>query len=203
MEADFTTLPKEDRYRLLTNFVGPRPIALVTTCNPDGSHNAAPISFFNVISHEPPLLVLGIQPRKDGREKDTMANIRRDGSFTVNMVDMALAPAMAICAMTVEPGVDELAMAGLTALHGQQVASPTIGESPCAFECRVERLIDWPERTLVIGQVVHMRVHDACLDAAGRYVNPQVYQPIARLQADQYITSDHQFEITVPQIQPH
>lgn len=203
MEADFTRLPKEDRYRLLTNFVGPRPIALVTTRNKGGGHNAAPISFFNVISHEPPLLVLGLQPRKDGRDKDTTANIRRDGVFTVNMVDMALSQAMAVCAMTVEPGVDELALARLTARPGHAIAAATIAESPCAFECRTERLIDWPERTLVIGQVVHMRVRDACLDASGRYVNPQAYQPIARLQADQYIASDRQFEIKVPPLSPH
>lgn len=202
MEADFTTLPAADRYRLLTNFVGPRPIALVTTCNEDGSHNAAPISFFNVISHEPPLLVLGIQPRKDGRDKDTLVNIRRDGTFTVNMVDMALSKAMAVCAMTVAPGVDELALSGLTALPGHAVRAPTIAQSPCAFECRTERLIDWPERCLVIGQVVHMRVHDACLDASGRYVNPETYQPIARLHADQYITSDRQFTLPVPPLPP-
>lgn len=54
MEADFTTLPAADHYRL-PNFVGQRPIALVTTLNPDGTNNAAPMSFFNVIAHEPPV----------------------------------------------------------------------------------------------------------------------------------------------------
>lgn len=200
MEADFRVLPAADRYRLLTNFVGPRPIALVTTANEDGSPNAAPMSFFNVFSHEPPLLVLGIQPRKDGRAKDTLANLRRSGEFTVNMVDLPLAPAMAVTAMTVEPGVDELEMAGLTARSGHAVACCQIAESPCAMECRVERLLDWPARTLVIGEVLHMRVRDDCLDAAGRYVNPETYQPIARLHADNYIVADRQFVLRVPEV---
>lgn len=198
MEADFTTLPEADRYRLLTNFVGPRPIALVTTINPDGSNNAAPMSFFNVFSHEPPLLVLGIQPRKDGRAKDTLANLRRTGSFTVNMVDMALARAMAQTAMPVEPGVDELALAGLTPRDGHSIAPRSVAESPCILECRVERCLDWPKRTLVIGEVLFMRVRPDCLDAAGRYVNADRYQPIARLHADNYIVADHQFELKVP-----
>lgn len=89
-------------------------------------------------------------------------------------------------------------LAGLTATPGVQVKAASIGESPCAMECRVERCIDWPQRTLVIGQVLHMRVQDRCLDAAGRYVDPAAYQPIARLHADNYIVADRQFELKVP-----
>ena len=108
MEFDLTKLEPMDRYRLLTNFVGPRPIALVTTRSAAGHTNAAPMSFFNVFSHDPAILALGIQPRLDGREKDTMANIRRTGEFTVNMVDMALSRTMLVTGLGVEPEVDEL-----------------------------------------------------------------------------------------------
>jgi flavin reductase (DIM6/NTAB) family NADH-FMN oxidoreductase RutF len=90
MDFDFTRLPEADRYRLLTNFVGPRPIALVSTIDEQGRHNAAPMSFFNVFSHEPPILILGIQPREDGSPKDTVANLRRLGEFVVHMVDMEI-----------------------------------------------------------------------------------------------------------------
>lgn len=65
MNIDFTTLPGPDRYRLMTNFIGQRPIALVGTRSPTGGNNAAPMSFFNV------------------------ANIRRTGEFVANMVDIA------------------------------------------------------------------------------------------------------------------
>ena len=73
MEFDFENLDPQGRYRLLTNFVGPRPIALVTTRSPDGCNNAAPMSFFNVFSHDPAIVILGIQPRLTGEEKDTLA----------------------------------------------------------------------------------------------------------------------------------
>ena len=43
-----------------------------------------------------------------------------------------------------------------------------------------------------------MHVQDQCLDPQGRYVNPETYQPIARLHADNYITSDRQFELKKP-----
>ena len=125
MDFDFTTLPPDDRYRLLTNFVGPRPIALVTTLAEDGSTNAAPMSFFNVFSHDPAILALGIQPRLDGRQKDTVANIRRTGDFVVHVVERDLAQPMLVCGLGVEPGVDELKLAGLEAVRALREAGMT------------------------------------------------------------------------------
>jgi flavin reductase (DIM6/NTAB) family NADH-FMN oxidoreductase RutF len=198
MDFDFTRLSDEDRYRLLTNFVGPRPIALVSTVDAEGRANAAPMSFFNVFSHEPPILILGIQPRVDGSPKDTVANLRRSGEFIVHMVDMAIAEAMLVTGNDVPPGVDEIALAGLSAVPARQVAAPRIAESPCAMECRVEQIIDYPRRAIVLGRVVQMFVRDTCIDAKGRYVNPETYQPIARLHADNYVASDCQFVLSDP-----
>jgi len=190
MNFDFTRLPADDRYRLLTNFVGPRPIALVSTRGVSGGANAAPMSFFNVFSHEPPIVILGIQTRPDGAIKDTVCNIRETGVFVVSMVDLALAPGMLICGLPFDSGVDEIATAGLTAVDGEQVAAPRIAEAPASFECAVEQLIDYDRRVIVLGRVVHLHVRRDCLDAAGRYVDPAHYQPIARLHADNYVTSD-------------
>ncbi|WP_418137442.1 flavin reductase family protein [Agrobacterium sp. El2ro-1b] len=200
MEFDFSALEPQSRYRLLTNFIGPRPIALVTTRSEAGHNNAAPMSFFNVFSHDPPIVVLGIQPKLSGEEKDTMVNIRRTGEFVINMVDMALSDQMLICGLGFDNEVDEMSMAQLTAKPCSKIDASYAAQSPCAFECRVERLIDYPRRTLVLGEVVHMHVHNECLDEEGRYVDPDRYQPIARLHADNYITSDRQFVLKAPPI---
>ncbi|MBC9248279.1 flavin reductase family protein [Paracoccus sp. 11-3] len=200
MEFDLTCLDSQDRYRLLTNFVGPRPVALVTTRNQSGANNGAPMSFFNVFSHDPAILALGIQPRLDGREKDTVANIRRSGQFTVNMVDMPLSRTMLVCGLGVETDVDELELAGERVADGVQVDCCWLPASPCAMECRVDRLIEYPRRVIVLGEVVHMHVRGDCLDPAGRYVDPSIYHPIARLHADNYIVADQQFELKAPQL---
>lgn len=198
MEFDFTELDPQSRYRLLTNFIGPRPIALVTTKSESGHDNAAPMSFFNVFSHDPPIVVLGIQPRMSGEEKDTMANIRRTQEFAVSMVDMAISRQMLVCGLDFDSDVDELSMAGLTAKTCSKIEVSYPAEAPCIFECRVERLIDYPRRTLVLGEVLHMHVRRECLDDEARYVDPEHYQPIARLHADNYITSDRQFVLSAP-----
>ena len=195
MEFDFRTLPADDRYRLLTSFVVPRPIALVTTRAVEGHDNAAPMSFFNVFAQEPPILILGIQGRSGGVEKDTTINLRRTGEFVVNMVDAGLADRMVICGTALAPKVDELKLAGLTALPALLVDAARVAESPCAMECVVEQIIDYPGRAIVLGRVVQMHVREDCIDAAGRYVAPDIYQPLARLHADNYVIPDRQFQL--------
>ena len=66
----FRELDPHDRYKLLCGVVVPRPIALVTTLDENGRVNAAPFSFFNVFSEDPPLLVLGLQHKPDFSPKD-------------------------------------------------------------------------------------------------------------------------------------
>ncbi|NRP69620.1 Flavoredoxin [Ensifer psoraleae] len=198
MEFDFAELPAQDRYRLLVSFVAPRPIALVTTVDAHGCNNAAPMSFFNVFSQEPPLVILGMQARPDGTIKDTVANIKRSGEFVVHMVDMSIAKEMIVTGINFPSDIDEIEFAGLTSVPSVKVAPPRIKEAPCAMECRVAQTIDYERRTIVLGEVVQMHVRDDCLDERGRYVRPEVYQPIARLHADNYIVADRQFVLKKP-----
>ena len=71
--------PRE-RYKVLTAFVLPRPIAWVTTIGPTGVVNAAPYSFFNVFCEDPPLCMFAVNQRPDGRVKDTLINIQRSAN---------------------------------------------------------------------------------------------------------------------------
>ena len=196
MEIDFEKLPSPDRYRLLCSFVAPRPIALVTTLGEDGTPNAAPMSFFNVFSQDPPILILGIQTKLDGSEKETIRNIRRTGEFTVNMCDMKIAQQMVDCGINFPDDVDEVSTTGLSHKHSIKVEPSHVAEAPAAMECRISQIIDYPNRAIVLGEVVYMHVDDACLDDAGRYVRPENYQPVARLHADNYVVCDNQFVLT-------
>jgi hypothetical protein len=103
----FREIDPHDRYKLLCGVVVPRPIALVTTCDENGIVNAAPFSFFNVFSEDPPLVVLGLQHKADLTPKDTTRNIRRDGQFVIHLVDEALAAAMNDCAVDFPAGDSE------------------------------------------------------------------------------------------------
>src|SRR6267378_2817866 len=87
MQYAVSDVNHHDRYKILTAFVLPRPIAWVTTLGPTGTVNAAPFSFFNVFAEDPPLCMFAVNKRPDGRLKDTWLNIERTGEFVVNLTD--------------------------------------------------------------------------------------------------------------------
>src|SRR4051812_14288854 len=94
MDLELAQLPPLERYKLLIGLVIPRPIAWISTRSANGVANCAPFSFFNVFSEDPPLCVIGINPRSDGAMKHTLKNIRRTKEFVVNLADESTANAM-------------------------------------------------------------------------------------------------------------
>ena len=94
MLFEMDKLSEKDTYKLLVSTVVPRPIAWVVTQDLDGAINAAPYSFFNAVSGNPPIVTFGIGGRGPGDAKDTGNNIRRTGQFVVNLVNNATAEAM-------------------------------------------------------------------------------------------------------------
>jgi len=193
VEYDFGRLSADERYKLLVSFVGPRPIALVTTLGPEGIKNAAPMSFFNVFAQTPPLLILGLQDRPSGAHEDTTRNILETREFVVNLVDETIARQMVVCAIEFPPEVDEVRTAGLTWRESAAVRPGRIGEAPAAFECRLERAIEYPSRWIVFGEVAYMHVRDACIDPETMRVRPENYCPIARLHGDNYVLARNQY----------
>lgn len=142
MNFDFSTLPAKQRYNLLISSVMPRPIALTTTVDAQGRVNAAPFSFFNVVSTDPPLVVLGIEVAEPGRPKDTARNIAQTGEFVINLVDESLADAMNVCSIDFPPGVDELSEAGLESAPSVAAKPPRVARAPVSLECRRFQSID-------------------------------------------------------------
>jgi flavin reductase (DIM6/NTAB) family NADH-FMN oxidoreductase RutF len=182
MLFDFETLPPQDRYKILTATVVPRPVAWVTTQSCAGVVNVAPFSFFNVMGSDPPTVVIGVMAR-DGRLKDTAANIIETGEFVVGLVSEANAEAMNLTCIDAPPEIDELQLAELTALPSRSVTPPRIGESPVSFECRMlTSLVTGPLQTIVIGRVVCAHVDDRfVLDGKRCHIDTPALHLIARM----------------------
>ncbi len=148
-----------DGYKLLTSLVMPRPIAWVLTQSADGRNNAAPFSFFNLLSTDPPLVAIAFSPASDRNGKDTLSNIRDTGDLVVNVVSEELAGAMNTTAVDAPPGVDETELAGLELVASIAVKPPRIARSPAALECRLEREIDTGHgTTIVLARVLQAHV---------------------------------------------
>jgi flavin reductase (DIM6/NTAB) family NADH-FMN oxidoreductase RutF len=192
---DFADLTPRERYKLLIGTVIPRPIAFVTTISTTGIHNAAPFSFFNVLTHDPAIVAIGVENHADMSFKDTARNIRETEVFTVNMVDNALAEAMEICAIKFGPDVDELEQAGLTAVPGTHVTCPRILESPASLECRRTMTLEVGKaREIILGQVVGVHIRSDLVDAR-LHVDQIGMDIIGRLGGNSYARTRDQFDI--------
>ncbi len=185
MEWDFAALGAPGRYKLLVGLVTPRPIAFVSTRGRDGVDNAAPFSFFNVLAEDPPVVIVSIERRRDGRPKDSGRNILETGEFVVNMVDEALLERMHLCSVEFPSEVSEFAEAGLTAVPGHKVGAPRIAESPVSMECRLHTRVPFERRDLLIGEIVWLHVRDGIVDPQTLRVSAD-YAPVGRLYANLY-----------------
>lgn len=198
MLFDLAALGAQNAYKLLVSTVVPRPIAWVTTCDVDGTLNAAPFSFFNAVSGDPPVVVIGIGGREPGDAKDTGGNIRRTGEFVVNLVSGALAEKMNVTAIDFPKAVNELSEAGLTTAPSAKVRPPRIAESPVSLECERLVIVDVGiDRSVVLGKVLAIHIQDDCvLDAARCYVDTPKLDLIGRMHgAGWYARTTDRFEL--------
>lgn len=193
---DFAELTPKQRYKLLIGSVIPRPIALVTTVGRDGRPNAGPFSFFNVLTHDPAVVAIGIENYEDMRFKDTARNIRETEEFIVHICDAALVDQMEICAIKFGPEVNELKEAGLETVPGVHVACPRIVAAPAALECRrLMGLEVGPAREIILGQVVAIHVRSDLVDAKTHYIDQMGMDAVGRLGGHLYAYQRDQFEV--------
>ncbi len=143
----------------LNAIIAPRPIGWISTLGAGGV-NLAPYSFFNALGYTPPLIGFS-----STTPKHSLRNARATGEFVWNLVTYDLAEAMNRTAASVDYGVDELALAGLTAVPSVKVAPPRVAESPVHFECKVTDIITLRDvagaptiNTLVVGEVVGVHI---------------------------------------------
>lgn len=187
MYFDMTALPPEGCDKLMHSVIVPRPIAWIVTMDANGVQNLAPFSFFNAVSGNPPIVAIGIGPRRGDTSqtdrKDTATNIATTGEFVINLVSYDNSEAMNLSSAEVAPEVDEIALAGLDTLPSVTVRPPRLAQSPVALECRLRSKIELlPGRTLILGDVTAMHIaDDAILDAERFHVNTPMLDLVGRM----------------------
>jgi flavin reductase (DIM6/NTAB) family NADH-FMN oxidoreductase RutF len=196
VDLELARLSAHERYKLLIGLVIPRPIAWISTRSENGVANCAPFSFFNVFSEDPPLCVIGINPRSDGLLKHTLKNIRRTREFVVNLVDEATANAMHISSGEFPEDVSEFDKTGLTAVPAVTVQHPRIAEAAASLECRVERILEISgTRQLVLGEILLIHARDGIIDPKTKRISEELYRPVGRLFANRYCTTRQRFDL--------
>jgi flavin reductase (DIM6/NTAB) family NADH-FMN oxidoreductase RutF len=148
------------RHDPLLSIVAPRPIGWISSRSASGINNLAPFSFFNLLSHTPPLLAFCCNG-----PKDTPKNIQEMGEFAWNLATRPLADAMNASSAPLPSDVDEFEFSGLTPVKGRIISTPLVAESPVNMECRLIDIIQLRDihggntpGNLVIGQIVGVHI---------------------------------------------
>jgi flavin reductase (DIM6/NTAB) family NADH-FMN oxidoreductase RutF len=130
-------------YKMMTSGVTPRPIALVSTVDPDTQVvNVAPFSFFGAMCHDPPLITIGVIGSADPTDcKDTLRNIHATGELVVSIVGEDYVVKANVCSGNFAADVSELDAAGLHSAPSTAVAAPRVADAKFAMECRVHSIV--------------------------------------------------------------
>ncbi|PSM00474.1 flavin reductase family protein [Bacillus subtilis] len=196
-------LSAKDTYKLLSGTVIPRPIAFVTTLSSGRAVNAAPFSFYNVVSSDPPLLSISVN-RTEGRQKDTARNAVENGEFVVHVSDEAIIEDINETAASLRPDESELTRTSLHPVESKAVSVPGIKEARVRFECKLERHITFDNdqgittADLLIGRVVCFHLDEKVYDAEKGYILTDELKPASRLAGNHYAKLGEEFTLIRP-----
>jgi len=201
MQLDFTALPALEAYRWLAATVTPRPIAWVSTLSKAGVSNLAPFSFFQVISDEPPTLMVNVGVRDDGSLKDSLRNVQDTGELVIQLVSAAQAEAMNASAAYLPHGVSEFEHCGIPSVPAERVRPPRVAGAAVAFECELAEVLPYPRHNpnchLIFARILLAHIDEGVLDGKGR-IDPQRLDLVGRLGGSAYCHTRDIFAMTRP-----
>lgn len=200
MIVDFQKLPPRESYPWLINAINPRPIAWVSTISAGGKTNLAPFSFFMGICASPPTLMFCGANDRTGKKKDSVINVGQVPEFVVNVVPYALREPMNLTSAPLPHGESEFEKFNIATAPSSRVKPPRVAAAPVAFECRLDRLVEFGAgaggSTVVFGTILCAHVSDAVLTDG--VIDPRKLDTIGRMGGDNYSRTTELFTITRP-----
>lgn len=192
IEKNFADLSTKERSKLVVGSVIPRPIAWVTSLNPDGSTNLAPFSYFQVLNSYS--LMLSFRRDKE-RIKDTAINLIREREAVIHIADASLIHELDLSSKPIPFGESEVELTGLETLlddaagvKESQWRTPAIAQAKIRLHVELMQHQELPnyegdgiESDLVILRVLRVYLDESVYDAEKNYIDHEALAAIARL----------------------
>lgn len=187
-----------DNYKFLIGSILPRPIAVISTRNLDGSNNLAPFSFFTAVSAMPMIVAFCPMIRTSTNLlKDTPINIFREKEFVINMVSESIVEKINLTSTELPYGEDEFKLAGLTPIDSVAIKAKRIKESLIHFECIFRDRLSYGDTAgagqIITGEVVRVHIAEEILENGK--INTQKFQPVGRGAGNDYFRCRETFEL--------
>ncbi|KAH8088986.1 hypothetical protein BXZ70DRAFT_955111 [Cristinia sonorae] len=193
-KAGWTQLKPDDveswqLYKLMISGITPRPVAFVSSISDTGDENLALFSWFNMVTHSPPLVSIAVSSPGVGKDglKDTAYNIRATKQFTVSIISEPWVQNANVCSVDAPSDVNEWLISGLTKAPSIHVKPARVKESAFSMECELFQDTDifhpaTGERTstLILGLVKYFHIRTDMLNERGT-VDPAKFMPVGRM----------------------
>ncbi|HHQ0541266.1 TPA: flavin reductase family protein [Listeria monocytogenes] len=197
-------LSQKENYKFLTGSIIPRPIAFVTTLAEDGETvNAAPFSFFNVVSSDPAIVSIAVQ-RANGEQKDTARNAAFTKELNIHIVSESFVEEMNKTAARLAPDVSEIDKTSLHLEKAPGMKTPKISEANIVLTAKLEQIIPIKNDAgevvsdLILARILTYDFADEVFDSEHHYILPEKLEPVARLAGNDYTKLGDIFRIERP-----
>ena len=156
------------------NMLYPLPAVMVSVADKEGKPNIITVAWAGTVCTNPPMVSISVRP-----ERYSYHCIEETGEFVINLTTKKLTYATDYCGVRSGRDVDKFKEMHLTAVPGNKVSAPLIGESPVSLECKVKQTLPLGSHTMFVAEVVSVSVDQAYMDENRRFhldwADPIVY----------------------------
>lgn len=162
------------------NMLYPLPAVLVSVADKQGNTNILTIAWAGTVCTNPPMVSISVRPSRFSHHM-----LMESSEFVINLTTKELVFATDYCGVKSGREVDKWKELHLTPLASQEVAAPSIAESPVNIECKVERVEHLGSHDLFLASVVAVRVDNRYMDQNGSF-HLEKAQPIVYSHGEYY-----------------
>ena len=142
--------------------LSPVPVVIVT-CGSMEKPNATTVAWTGIVNSEPPMTYVSLR-----KSRHSHKIISETGEFVINLTTAELAHAADFCGMYTGAKVNKAQKLGVHLIPSEEVACPSLAESPLSLECRVFEVKHLGSHDMFLSDIVAVTVDDSLLDEHGK-----------------------------------
>lgn len=140
----------------------PLPPVLVSVGDKERS-NLITIGWTGILSTIPPRTYISVRP-----ERFSHKLLMENGEFVINLTTAVMARGVDFAGIYTGARVNKWEKCGFHPIPSENVAPPTVAESPLSLECRVTRVENMGSHDVFFADIVGVTCDDGALDEKGR-----------------------------------
>ncbi len=157
----------------------PAPVMVIGSYDSEHRANAMTASWGGICCSQPPCIAVSIR-----KATYTYGNITGTGAFTVSIPSEGDIRAADYFGMVSGRTEDKFGTLGLTAVKGDHVDAPYVGEFPLVLECRVIRTVEIGSHTQFVGEILDVKADESIVtdnEAPDiEKLRPVIFTPVSR-----------------------